>query len=116
MRIFKSNIIAILLYRGETWRMTKAHDERLDTFLHTCLKRILKVHWPIGVSNDEIRRRAGNEKISKQVRRRRWKWTCSAYGTKSKPTCGVVNLGTKREKETRNAKENMDENSGVGTP
>ena len=63
MRIFKSNIIAILLYRGETWRMTKAHDERLDTFLHTCLKWILKVHWPIGVSNDEIRRRAGIEKI-----------------------------------------------------
>ena len=47
MRIFKSNIITILLYRGETWRMTKAYDERLDTFLHTCPKRILKVHWPI---------------------------------------------------------------------
>ncbi|KAL9960526.1 hypothetical protein ACROYT_G033998 [Oculina patagonica] len=37
-------------------------------------RRILKVHWPMRVSNDEIRRRAGIEKISSQVRRRRWKW------------------------------------------
>lgn len=80
--IFKSNIIAILLYGGETWRMTKADDERLDTFLHTCLRRILKVHWPMRVSNDEMRRRAGIEKISTQVRRRRWEWLCSAYDTK----------------------------------
>ena len=62
MRIFKS------------WRMTKADEKRLDTFLHKCLRRILKVHWPMHVPNDEIRRRAGIEKISTQVRRRRWKW------------------------------------------
>jgi len=54
--------------------MTKADEKRLDTFLHKCLRRILKVHWPMHVPNDEIRRRAGIEKISTQVRRRRWKW------------------------------------------
>ena len=74
MRIFKSNIIAVLLYGCETWRMTKADEKRLDTFLHKCLRRIFKVHWPMRVPNDEIRRRAGIEKISTQVRRRRWKW------------------------------------------
>ena len=70
LRIFKSNIIAVLLYGCETWRVTKADEKRLDTFLHKCLRRILKVHWPMRVSNDEIRRRAGIEKISSQVRRR----------------------------------------------
>ncbi len=40
--------------------------KRVDTFLHKCLRRILKVRWPMGVSNDEIRRRAGIEKISSQ--------------------------------------------------
>ena len=74
LRIFKSNIIAVLLYGCETWRMTKTDEKRLDTFLHKCLRKILKVHWPLRVSNDEIRRRAGIEKISSQVRRRRWKW------------------------------------------
>ena len=74
MRIFKSNIIAVLLCGCETWRMTKADANRLDTFLHRCLRKILKVHWPMRVSNDEIRRRAGIEKISMQVRHRRWRW------------------------------------------
>ena len=74
LRIFKSNIIAVLLYGCETWRMTKADEKRLDTFLHKCLRRILKVHWPMRVSNYEIRKRAGIKKISSQVWRRRWKW------------------------------------------
>ena len=52
----------------------KRMKKKLATFLHKCLRRILKVHWPMRVSNDEIRRRAGIEKISTQVRRRRWKW------------------------------------------
>jgi len=54
--------------------MTKADEKWLDTFLHKCLRRIFKVHWPMRVPTDEIRRRAGIEKISTQVRRRRWKW------------------------------------------
>ena len=54
--------------------MTKADANRLDAFLHKCLRKILKVHWPMRVSNNEIRRRAGIEKIRTQVRHRRWRW------------------------------------------
>ena len=54
--------------------MTKLDANRLDTFLHKCPRQILKVHWPMRVSNDEIRRKAGIEKISMQVRHRRWRW------------------------------------------
>ena len=72
--IFKSNITAVLFYGCETWRMTKVDKKRLDTFLHKCLDRILKVHWPMHVPNDKMRITAGIEKISTQVRHRRWKW------------------------------------------
>ncbi|KAL9977587.1 hypothetical protein ACROYT_G015007 [Oculina patagonica] len=40
--------------------------------------------------------------------------SCSVYGTKPKPTRGII-LGTKREKKQRTAKGNMAENSGEGT-
>ena len=69
--------------------MTKADEKKLDTFLHKCLRRILKVHWPMRVSND-------------------------AYGTKPKPTSGI-SLGARREKETRTAKGNTAKNTGKGT-
>ena len=39
IRIFKSNVIAVLLYGCETWRMTRRDEAKLDTFLHKCLRR-----------------------------------------------------------------------------
>ena len=74
VRIFKSNVIAVLMYGCETWRMTKEDEDKLDTFQQRCLRRILKIYWPMRVSNEEVRRRTNTEPISKQVRRRRWRW------------------------------------------
>ena len=54
--------------------MIKSDQDRLDTFLHKCLRRILRVYWPVKVTNEEIRERASINCISEQVRRRRWKW------------------------------------------
>ena len=42
IRIFKSNVRAVLLYGCESWRMTKGDEARLDTFQHKCLRRLLK--------------------------------------------------------------------------
>ena len=74
IRIFKSNVVAVLLYGCETWRMTKRDERKLDTFLHKCLRRLLKIYWPMKVTNEEVRRRAKTCTISEQVRRRRWRW------------------------------------------
>ena len=64
----------MLLYGCETWRMTLQDGKRLDTFLHRCLRRILKIYWPMRITNEEIKRRAGIEKISEIVQRLRWAW------------------------------------------
>ena len=74
IRIFKSNVIAVLLYGCETWRMTKRDEAKLDTFLDKCLRRLLKIYWPMKVSNEEVRRRGKTCTISEQIRRRRWCW------------------------------------------
>ena len=57
-------MIAVLLYGWETWRMTKADENKLDTFQHKCLRRILKICWPMKVSNEKARRKANVEIIS----------------------------------------------------
>ena len=72
--IFKTNVVAILLYSCETWRMTKEDESKLNVFQHKCLRRILKVYWPMRISNEEIRERSGTRTIDEQVRTRRWKW------------------------------------------
>ena len=72
--IFKTNVVAVLLYGCETWRTTKEDESKLDVFQHKCLRKILKVYWPMKVSNEEIRERSGMRTIGEQVRARRWKW------------------------------------------
>ena len=59
--------------------MTKTDEKKkLDVFLHKSLhkslRRILKVCWPMRITNEEIRTRAGIETISKPVARGRWSW------------------------------------------
>ena len=50
IRIFKSNVIAVLLYGCETWRMTKRDEAKLDTFLRY-LRRLLNIYWSMKMSN-----------------------------------------------------------------
>ena len=73
IKIFKANVISVLLLY-ECWQMTKTDEKKLDVFLHKSLRRILKIYWPMRITNEEIRARAGMETISKQVARRRWTW------------------------------------------
>ncbi|KAL9956580.1 hypothetical protein ACROYT_G038074 [Oculina patagonica] len=68
IRIFKSNVIAVLLYKCETWRMNKRDEAKLDTFLHKCVRRIFRIYWLMRVSNEEV------GTISEQIKRRRWRW------------------------------------------
>jgi len=71
IRIFKSNVITVLCYGCETWRMRKRDEAELDTFLHKHLQSLLEIHWLMKVSNEEIRRQARTCTISEQISRRR---------------------------------------------
>lgn len=44
IRLFNSNVKSVLLYGAETWRTTKTTIKRIQTFINSCLRRILKIH------------------------------------------------------------------------
>ena len=64
----------MLLYGCESWRMAKGDEVKLDTFRNKWLRRLLKIYWPMRVSNEEVRKRANNDIISELVRKRRLTW------------------------------------------
>ena len=74
LRIFQSNVLSILLYGCEAWKMTEADEHRLDVFFHKCLRRILKIYWPVIITNEVVRDLANMEKLSTMVKIRRWKY------------------------------------------
>lgn len=74
INLFKTLVRSVLLYKSETWKMTKCEEKKLDAFQSKCLRRILRIMWPTRVSNKEIIHIASVNRISDKIRRRQWNW------------------------------------------
>lgn len=74
LRIFNSNVKSVLLYGAETWRMTKATQQKIQTFFNSCLRRIFNIRWPEKISNIKLWERAGQEPVDRQILQRKWGW------------------------------------------
>ena len=74
MHIFKSNVLSILLYAAESWKVTKGICHMLEVFKNKCLRRILHIFWPNKITNADLHERTGMLPISLEVKKRRWRW------------------------------------------
>ena len=45
-RILNTNVEAVLLYGAQTWRTAMITTKRIQTFVNSCLRRIVGVWWP----------------------------------------------------------------------
>ncbi|XDV19490.1 hypothetical protein PO909_024955 [Leuciscus waleckii] len=74
IRIFNSMIKPVLLYGAETCRTTVTTMKKIQSFINTCLRRILRVRWPNTISNLELWQRTGQQPIEEEILHRRWRW------------------------------------------
>ena len=74
VRLFNSNVKSVLLYGAERWRTTKASMKRIQTFINQCLRRILKIHWPETISNENLWARTQQTPMEEDIRRRKRRW------------------------------------------
>lgn len=74
LRIFRTNVLSVLLYGCETWKVTSTIEARIQVFVNKCLRRILRVRWPEVITNEELWRVTNFEKVAVTIRRRKWKW------------------------------------------
>ncbi|KAL7831358.1 hypothetical protein SRHO_G00308610 [Serrasalmus rhombeus] len=88
--LFKSLVLSILLYGCEAWKLTKGDEEKLDIFQTKCLRRIFRIRWQQHVSNRKVLEMAGAEKISEEVRRRRWNWIGHVLRRDRNDDCAVA--------------------------
>lgn len=75
MRLHKTLVKPVLLYRCETWKMKKWDDRTVDVYMfhNKCLRRILQFQWQEHVSTRELLERADIKPMSEEVKQRRWK-------------------------------------------
>ena len=74
LKIFKSNVLAVLLYRAETWKMTKHDPCRLDRFQRGCLRKIFRAFGQKKITNKDLQKKAGMMPVSDMITDRRWRW------------------------------------------
>ena len=74
VRIFKSNVLSVLLYGSECWKMTNKTIQKLDSFQTKCLKKIKRVFWLNIIRNEDLLKETQMEMISTVIEERRWRW------------------------------------------
>ena len=72
IKIFRSNVLSVLLYGAECWKTTVSIQQKLEVFQTKCLLRILKIYWPNSISNEELRNRTRMDTLAEIIRTRRW--------------------------------------------
>jgi hypothetical protein len=74
LRIFIYNVKSILLYGCETWHVTQEICRKSQSFVNRCTHRIVKVRWPVIITNDEQWKQINEIKITEQIIRCKWNW------------------------------------------
>ena len=74
VKIFKSNVLGVLLYGAESWKVSQSVCHKIDVFQTRFLRRILKIFWPRTISNEELYHRTNTAPLSVDINRRRWRW------------------------------------------
>ncbi|VDO52592.1 unnamed protein product [Schistosoma margrebowiei] len=74
VRIFNTNVKAVLLYGAETWRTTTTAIKKVQVFINSCLRKILNIHWPDTISNSLLWEKTNQFPAEQEIRKRRWKW------------------------------------------
>ena len=52
--LVKDMVFPVVMYGCESWTIKKAEHQRIDTFGLWCWRRLLRVSWPAGTSNQSI--------------------------------------------------------------
>jgi hypothetical protein len=74
LRIFNTNVKAVLLYGCETWKNLKYITTKLQVFINKSLRKILRIFWPEQVTNNKLWNHTKQPRIELQIRKRKWGW------------------------------------------
>ena len=106
LRLYQSNVLSVLLYGSECWRMMERDSSRLAAFHTTCLRRIMRGFWPNKISNSRLLQVTKQEPMGTILKRRRWRWfghTLRVYaGVYARTALTWAPEGTRRRGRPRN--------------
>ena len=73
LRLYNAFVLPVLTYNCGTWGLKHNEIESLDAFHHRQLRHLIKVFYPITISNIELYRRCQTDPISVIAKKARWR-------------------------------------------
>ena len=61
VHLFKAMVFAVVIYGCESWTIKKAENRRIYAFELCCWRRLLRVPWTVGRSNQSILKEISSE-------------------------------------------------------
>ena len=74
IKLYQSCIVSVLLYGSECWKMTDTNARKVNTFHTKCLRRVMKIFWPLIITNEVLLQKCGSLPMSQTIMKRRWTW------------------------------------------
>jgi len=74
LRIFNTDVKAVLLYGCETWKNSKYITTKLQVFINKSFRKILRIFWLGWITNNVLWKRTKQPRIDLQIRKRKWGW------------------------------------------
>ena len=72
LRLFNSNVLSILMYASECWKLNQQLEKRIFGIENICLRMILKISWHQKITNREIRLKTNQPIVTEVLKKRRW--------------------------------------------
>ena len=85
LRIFSSNVNAVLVYGSETWQSTQITLTRIQTFINKCLRK---------VTNTTLWRWTKQLPKENEIQKRKWRWIGHTLRKLQKPSPVKPSHGT----------------------
>ena len=68
LRLYNSNVLNVLLYGSECWKLTAKLAHKHETFQNRCLRKILGVFWPNTITNEELLCKTDATSLATQIK------------------------------------------------
>ena len=74
IKLYNSCVLPVLLYGAECWRMIEKDINKLSSFHNGYLRGILKIFWPVQISNENLHEITNSTKMRAILKKYRWRW------------------------------------------
>ncbi|VDP16571.1 unnamed protein product [Schistosoma margrebowiei] len=85
VRISNTNVKIVLLHEAETGQTTTTIVQKIQVFINSCLRKILRIHWPDTISNNLLWERTNQMAVEEKIRKKRWEWI--GHTLRKAPNC-----------------------------